>query len=142
MDLKKVNDFNKNTLMEHLGIEITEVTDNTVSAKMPVDKRTHQPMGLLHGGASAALIESLGSIGSALSVDLTKQFIVGVEINTNHVRGVQSGFVYGKATCIHKGRTTHIWSADILNEEGKLVATGRLTVLVKEIDRGQSTVGS
>jgi len=133
MDLKQVNDFNKNTLMEHLGIEITEVTEDTVSAKMPVDKRTHQPMGLLHGGASAALIESLGSIGSALSVDMTKQFIVGVEINTNHVRGVKSGFVYGKATCIHKGRTTHIWSADILNEDGKLVATGRLTVLVKEI---------
>jgi len=134
MDLKQVNDFNKDTLMAHLGIEITEVTDNTVSAKMPVDKRTHQPMGLLHGGASAALIESLGSIGSALSVDLTKQFIVGVEINTNHVRGVKSGFVFGKATCIHKGRTTHIWSADILNKEGKLVATGRLTVLVKELD--------
>lgn len=133
MDLKAVNDFNKNTLMEHLGIEVTGVTENTVSAKMPVDHRTHQPMGLLHGGASASLIESLGSIGSALRVDLSKKMILGLEINTNHIRGVKSGFVYGKATCIHSGRSTHIWAVDITNEDKKLVATGRLTVLVKDL---------
>lgn len=133
MDLKEINSFNKNTLMSHLGIEVTEYTEKIVSGKMPVDHRTHQPMGLLHGGASAAFIESLGSIGSALMVDLNKQYIVGLEINTNHIRGVKSGFVYCKATCVHKGRTTHIWNADITNEQGKLVSTGRLTVLVKDI---------
>jgi len=133
MTLEDVNNFNKNTLMEHLGIEITKISKKSISAKMPVDHRTHQPMGLLHGGASAALIESLGSVGSAINVDLTKQFIVGVEINTNHIRGVKSGFVFATANCIHMGRTTHVWTADITNEEGKLVATGRLTVLVKNI---------
>jgi 1,4-dihydroxy-2-naphthoyl-CoA hydrolase len=133
MNLKEINNFNQNTLMSHLGIEVTEYTETIVSGKMPVDHRTHQPMGLLHGGASAAFIESLGSIGSALMVDLKKQYIVGLEINTNHIRGVKSGYVYCKATCIHKGRTTHIWSADITNEQGKLVSTGRLTVLVKDI---------
>jgi 1,4-dihydroxy-2-naphthoyl-CoA hydrolase len=135
MNLIEINNFNKNTLMSHLGIEVTNYSDNSVSGKMPVDHRTHQPMGLLHGGASAALIESLGSIGSALLVDLKKQYIVGLEINTNHIRGVKSGFVYCKAICIHKGRTTHIWTADITNEEGKLVSTGRLTVLVKDIPK-------
>ena len=135
MNLKDINKFNQNTLMSHLGIEITNYCENSVSGKMPVDHRTHQPMGLLHGGASAALIESLGSIGSALIVDLDKQFIVGLEINTNHIRGVKTGFVYCKATCIHKGRTTHIWSADITNEDGKLVSTGRLTVLIKDIPK-------
>ena len=133
MDLKKINDFNKNTLIEHLGIEFTEFTENTVSAKMPVDKRTHQPMGLLHGGANAVLIESLGSVGSALRVDLTKKIIVGLEVNANHIRGVKSGYVYGKATCIHSGQSTHIWTVDIINENKKLVATGRLTVMVKNI---------
>ncbi len=133
MDLKNINKFNENTLMSHLGIEVTNFSESSVSGKMPVDHRTHQPMGLLHGGASAAFIESLGSIGSAMIVDLKKQYIVGLEINTNHIRGVKTGFVYCKATCIHKGRTTHIWSADITNEQGKLVSTGRLTVLVKDI---------
>jgi uncharacterized protein (TIGR00369 family) len=133
MNLEDINKFNENTLMSHLSIEVTDFNDTTISGKMPVDARTHQPMGLLHGGASAAFIESLGSIGSAMSVDLNKQFIVGLEINTNHIRGIKSGYVYCKATCIHKGRTTHIWSADITNEAGKLVATGRLTVLVKDI---------
>jgi len=133
MNLKDINNFNQNTLMSHLGIEVTSYSEHSVSGKMPVDHRTHQPMGLLHGGASAAFIESLGSIGSAMLVDLKKQYIVGLEINTNHIRGVKTGYVFCKANCIHKGRTTHIWSADITNDQGKLVSTGRLTVLVKDI---------
>ena len=133
MNLEEINNFNKNTLMSHLGIEVTQYKETSITGKMPVDHRTHQPMGLLHGGASAAFIESLGSIGSAMMVDLDKQYIVGLEINTNHIRGVKNGHVYCTATCIHKGRTTHIWSADITNEQGKLVSTGRLTVLVKDI---------
>jgi 1,4-dihydroxy-2-naphthoyl-CoA hydrolase len=90
-----------------------------------------QPMGLLHGGASAVLVESLGSLGSALCIDLTEQYIVGVEVNVNHVRGVKSGYVYGKAILKHEGSQTHIWQVDILTEDNKLVSTGRLTVLVK-----------
>jgi len=133
MNLEEINRFNDNTLMSHLGIEVTDFNENSISGKMPVDSRTHQPMGLLHGGASAAFIESLGSIGSAIRVDLKKQYIVGLEINTNHIRGVKTGFVYCKAICIHKGRSTHVWAADITNEQGKLVSTGRLTVLIKDI---------
>ena len=101
---------------------------------MPVDKRTHQPMGLLHGGANAVLIESLGSLGSVLCVDLKKKYIVGLEVNANHIRSEKSGFVYGKATLIHEGRSTHIWQVDITNESKKLVSTGRLTVMVKDIE--------
>jgi 1,4-dihydroxy-2-naphthoyl-CoA hydrolase len=131
--IEQVNSMNKDTMMAHLGIEYTEITENYIIAKMPVDKRTHQPMGLLHGGASAALIESLGSLGSALCVDLKKQQIVGVEVNANHIRSERTGYVYGKANLIHEGRTTHIWQVDITNETNKLVCTGRLTVLVKNI---------
>ena len=129
--LKEVNLLNKNTLMEHLGIEYTEIGIDYICAKMPVDKRTVQPMGLLHGGASAVLIESIGSCGSALCVNLQEQYIVGVEVNANHVRSAKSGYVYGKGILKHKGRQTHIWQVDILNEEDKLVSTGRLTVMVK-----------
>lgn len=133
VSIKDVNALNKNTMMEHLGIEYTDITENYIIAKMPVDKRTHQPMGLLHGGANAALIESLGSLGSALCVDLKKQHIVGVEVNANHIRSERTGYVYGKAKLIHEGRTTHIWQVDITNKDNKLVSTGRLTVLVKNI---------
>ena len=129
--LKEVNLLNKNTLMEHLAIEYTEIGSDFICAKMPVDKRTVQPMGLLHGGASAALIESLGSLGSALCINLSKQYIVGIEVNANHIRSAKSGYVYGKAVLKHEGRQTHIWQVDIINEEDKLVSTGRLTVLVK-----------
>ena len=133
VSIEEVNSLNKNTMMEHLGIEFMEIAQDYIIAKMPVDKRTHQPMGLLHGGASAALIESLGSLGSALCVDLKKQHIVGVEVNANHIRSERSGFVYGKAHLIHEGRTTHIWQVDITNKDEKLISTGRLTVLVKNI---------
>ena len=133
VSIEEVNSLNKNTMMEHLGIEFMEIAQDYIIAKMPVDKRTHQPMGLLHGGASATLIESLGSLGSALCVDLKKQHIVGVEVNANHIRSERSGFVYGKAHLIHEGRTTHIWQVDITNKDEKLISTGRLTVLVKNI---------
>ena len=129
--LNEVNLLSKNTLMEHLAIEYIEIGSDFICGKMPVDKRTIQPLGLLHGGASAALIESLGSLGSALCIDLTQQYIVGVEVNVNHIRSVRSGHVYGKAILKHEGRQTHIWQVDILTEGNKLVSTGRLTVLVK-----------
>lgn len=128
--LEKVNAFNKNTMLEYLGIEITELGEDYLVGTMPVDHRTHQPAGLLHGGASAVLIESLGSIGSSLMVDLKTNGIVGIEINANHIRGVKSGIVTGKAQLVHGGRTTHVWQVDITDENQKLVCSGRLTVLV------------
>lgn len=130
--LEKINGMSKNTLLEVLGIKIVDVGADYVTGTMPVDKRTHQPVGLLHGGASAALIESLGSIGSSLIVDIRKKNIVGLDINANHIRGVKAGIVSGKAKIIHCGRKTHVWQVDITDEIGKLVCTGRLTVMITD----------
>ncbi len=131
VSLDIVNSMNKNTLMEALGIECIEIGNDYVVSRMPVDHRTHQPMGLLHGGASMALIESIGSMGSTLLIDLEKEAPVGLEINANHVSGVRSGFVKAIGKIIHAGKSTHIWQVDIFNEEtNKLVCTGRLTVMI------------
>ena len=124
-DLQK---FIPNTILEHIGIEITELTDNSVSGKMPVDRRTMQPAGILHGGSSVVLAESLGSIASVLVINQEKQICVGLEINANHVRPVSKGFEYGTATPIHIGGKTHIWEIKIVNEQGKLVCISRLTM--------------
>ena len=100
---------------------------------MPVDIRTHQPLGLLHGGASVVLIESLGSIGSSLLIDLEKKYPVGLEVNANHVGSMKQGNVLGTATIIHKGTKTHVWTVDVKDEEsGRLICTGRLTVMIVE----------
>ena len=129
--LEKLNAFNKNTLMEQLGIECIGLGDDFVVARMPVDHRTHQPMGLLHGGANAALIESIGSMGSTLLLDLEKEAPVGVEINANHLGSIRSGFVKAIGKIIHAGKRTHVWQVDITDETtGKLVCTGRLTIMV------------
>ena len=129
--LDQLNDFNKDTLIEHLGIEVISFNSETLVARMPVDKRTHQPLGLLHGGASAVLIESLGSIGSSLLIDHEAEYPVGIEINANHVGGIKSGFVIGEAKIVHQGRKTHVWAVDVKNEAtDKLVCTGRLTVMI------------
>tara|TARA_B110000046_G_scaffold185894_1_gene230184 strand:- start:205 stop:621 length:417 start_codon:yes stop_codon:yes gene_type:complete len=128
--LELINKYSKNTLLGQLGIRVTKLGEDFIEGTMPVDKRTHQPVGLLHGGASAALIESLGSIGSTLLVDMATHNVVGLEINANHVRGVKTGTVTGRAKIVHAGRKTHLWQVDITNEAGKLVCTGRLTVIV------------
>lgn len=130
-DVLKANQLNKNTLMEVLGIECVEITDELIKVRMPVDHRTHQPMGLLHGGASAALIESVGSMGSALVLDLSKQAPVGVEINANHLGSVKEGAVVAHGRLVHQGKRTHVWQVDIYDEQtDKLVCTGRLTVMI------------
>lgn len=120
-------------MVGHVGIEITEVGSDYLCGKMPVDKRTHQPMGLLHGGASVVLAETLGSIAATLAVDTKQYYCVGLEINANHVRSVKEGFVYGKATPLHIGRSTQVWQININNEEGRLVCTSRITMAVKSI---------
>ncbi len=130
-DLTKINAMNRNTMMELLDIQCVEVGEDYVVATMPVDHRTHQPMGLLHGGASAVLIESIGSIGSALLCDLQNEFPVGLEINANHIGGVKSGLVKAVGKIVHAGKRTHVWQVDIFSvETGKLICTGRLTVMV------------
>ena len=128
--LEQLDQLNKNNLGEHLGMRFTEIGDNYLKATMPVDHRTQQPYGLLHGGASVALAETLGSVGSALIIDLEKNICVGIEINANHVRGVKSGIVTGIATPIHIGSSTHVWDIKIYDEKEKLVCISRLTVSV------------
>ena len=123
--------MNKNTLMETLGIECVEIGADYVISRMPVDHRTQQPMGLLHGGASAALVETIGSLGSAIICDLSKEYPVGLEVNTNHIGGVKEGSVIGKGVLIHQGKKTHVWQVDIHEEQSqRRIATGRLTVMI------------
>jgi 1,4-dihydroxy-2-naphthoyl-CoA hydrolase len=120
----------KNTLGEHLGMQFTEVGDNYLKATMPVDHRTHQPYGLLHGGASVALAETLGSVGAALTLDPDQFICVGMEINANHLRSVRSGKVTGTATPLHRGSSSQVWEIKIHDDHGKLVCISRLTVAV------------
>ena len=128
--LEQLNAWNKDTLGEHIGIEYTELGEDFLVGRMPVDHRTHQPMGLLHGGASVALAETLGSVGATMFLDLEKQYCVGLEINANHIKAVRSGFVYGKATALHVGRKTQVWEIRITNEAGGLVCISRITMAV------------
>ncbi len=129
--LDELNSMSSGTIAEHIGIIFTEIGDDFLVAKMPVDHRTHQPMKLLHGGASVVLAETLGSVASYLSIEKPLQKkVVGLEINANHVRAVHSGEVVGKVTPIHIGRSTHIWDIRITTVEGKLVCISRLTVAV------------
>ncbi|GGK71302.1 hotdog fold thioesterase [Rufibacter glacialis] len=128
--LEQLNAWNKNTLGEHLGMEYTEIGDDYLIGRMPVDHRTHQPLGLLHGGASVALAETLGSVGATMFLDLDKQYCVGLEINANHIKSVRSGYVYGKATALHVGRKTQVWEIRITSEAGDLVCISRITMAV------------
>ncbi len=131
IDLEVFKEMSKNTISEYLGIEFLEKGSDYLTARMPVDHRTKQPFGLLHGGASVVLAETLGSIASVLCLDDPQtQKAVGLEINANHLRAVTEGWVYGKVTAIHIGRRTHIWDIKISNEEGKLVCVSRLTVAI------------
>lgn len=127
--------MSRHTMVEHLGITITAIGENYIEAQMPVDKRTHQPMGLLHGGASVALAETLGSFGAFLCVNPEEKACVGLEINANHIRSVREGFVIGRATPKHIGKTTQVWEITVSTEEGKLVCVSRLTVQVLDISR-------
>ena len=128
--LQKMNDFQKNTIIEALGIKITDFGPEYFCGKMPVDHRTVQPYGLLHGGASAVLAESLGSIAGGMQVNRDTQTVVGVEINCNHLRSARDGWVYGKATPLKIGRKIQVWNIEIKNDDGKMVAFSRLTLSV------------
>ena len=127
---EKADRICRNTLVQHLGIKFLVDDEGRFCATMPVDGRTHQPMGLLHGGATAALAESLGSMGSALLIDLQSEGVVGIEVNANHLKGVRSGMVKATGNLIHKGKTTHVWDIRVTNEAGELCAVCRLTNLI------------
>jgi 1,4-dihydroxy-2-naphthoyl-CoA hydrolase len=125
-----LNKLSAGTLSERLGMEFLEVGDDYIRARMPVDEGTVQPAGILHGGASVALAETLGSVGAFLCENADQNHCVGLEINANHVRTVRSGYVYGVARPLHRGESTQIWEINITNENGKLVCVSRLTLAV------------
>jgi 1,4-dihydroxy-2-naphthoyl-CoA hydrolase len=128
--LDQLKDRSKNTLAEHLGIVYLEIGDDYLKAKMPVDHRTKQPAGLLHGGASVVLAETLGSIAATLCVNVERKMVVGLEVNANHIRPVSNGWVIGVAKPIHIGNSTQIWEIKIYNEQDKLICISRLTVAI------------
>lgn len=134
MDLKKalaqINAFSKNTLMETLGIAYTEIGKDYLVATMPVNSKVHQPMGLLHGGATVALAESVGSAASFLFVDSSKYIIKGIEISANHLKSKKEGIVTAKAINIHKGKTTHLWQVEVRDEDGVLISLCKITNIV------------
>lgn len=125
-----LNNGSGNTLTGHIGIKYTNFGDDFLEATMPVDERTKQPAGLLHGGASVVLAETLGSIASYLVIDLNKQYAVGLDINANHIRGISEGYVTGVCKPLHLGKSTHVWEIKITNPEGKLTCISRLTMAI------------
>ncbi|MGH8157781.1 MAG: hotdog fold thioesterase [Rhodanobacter sp.] len=129
-DLARMNAWSANTMMETLGIRITAIGDDWLQGTMPVDHRTHQPYGLLHGGASVVLAETLGSSAAMLTLDPEKELAVGLDINANHIRGVRSGIVTGTARMLHLGRSTQVWEIRIESDEGALVCISRITMAV------------
>ncbi len=116
--------------LAHMDVEFTEIGDDYLCAKMPVNQNSHQPMGILHGGMSVFLAESVASVAGNFFLDLEKQYCVGLSINANHIRAMKTGFLYAKAKPIHLGRTTQVWAIDMTNEEGKMVCISRLTMAV------------
>ncbi|MHC1697711.1 MAG: hotdog fold thioesterase [Geobacteraceae bacterium] len=132
--LEELNQIMADTLISHVGIEFVEIGDDLLRARMPVDQRTRQPMGILHGGASVVLAETLGSAASNLAINRDEYYAVGLEINANHVRPVASGYVIGTARPLHLGKSTQVWEMQIRDEDGNLVCVSRMTnaVLKKE----------
>lgn len=129
IDLKIITERNRNTMCEHLAIEFIELGDDYLIARMPVDQRTKQPMGIMHGGASCVLAETVGSTAAQYCVDQA-YYCVGLDINTNHIRSMREGYVIAIAKPYHLGKSTQVWSIEIKNEEGKLVSINRLTMAV------------
>lgn len=133
--VEEVNRLIPKTIMEVLDIRITKITEDSLEARMPVDHRTHQVYGILHGGASVVLAETIGSVGAMLCVDHKQYRCVGLEINANHLRSVDSGFVVGVGKPLHLGRTTQVWEIRISSEDGKLVCVSRITIAVVPVQK-------
>lgn len=125
-----LNKVNRNSMIDQLGIEYTSVSEGVVEAQMPVDNRTKQPFGILHGGANLALAETVAGLGSALMIDLKLYKPVGIQVNGNHTGTAIEGKVYAKATILHGGRSTHVWNVDIFNDDQQLISTCRVTNMI------------
>jgi len=138
--LDSLNAMSENTIHDVLGIRFSAIGDDYVQATMPVDRRNHQPYGLLHGGASVVLAESLGSVGAGLCVDHERFFVVGQEVNANHLRSVRDGQVTGSARPIHMGRRSHVWEIDVKDDNQRLICIARLTLAV--LPRKESPSGN
>ena len=128
--LEQIEAFQKNTMTDHLGIKITDYGNNYICGKMPVDHRTKQPYGLLHGGASVAFAETLGSIGAGMQIDYNNQSVVGVEINASHLKSIKKGWVYGRAHPLRVGKTIQVWDINITDKDDNLICVSRLTLAV------------
>ena len=129
--INQLNQLNKNTMMEPLGIEYLEAETGYLKARMPVNDNTKQPNGILHGGANLALAETVAGLGSAMMVNMEKYHVRGAQVSANHVGTASSGWVYAEGKIIHKGKNTHVWNIDIKNEDGKLLSTCRLTNFIQ-----------
>jgi 1,4-dihydroxy-2-naphthoyl-CoA hydrolase len=130
LSLEKLKSFDPDTMNKYIGIEWTEVGDSFIKATMPVNDRTKQAYGLLHGGASCVLAETIGSVASAMVIDHSKFYCVGLEINANHIRSVRAGYVTGVAVPLYLGNTSHVWDIRILDDKEKLICVSRLTVVI------------
>ena len=128
--LEQIEAFQKNTMTDHLGIKITDYGNNYICGKMPVDHRTKQPYGLLHGGASVAFAETLGSIGAGMQIDYNNQSVVGVEINASHLKSIKKGWVYGRAQPLRVGKTIQVWDINIKDKDDNLICVSRLTLAI------------
>lgn len=128
--LEVMNQMGMNNMIGNLGIKFIDVAEDSISATMPVNENTKQPLGLLHGGATVALAESLGSMGSAMMVDLKTKTVMGIEVNANHLKAVGSGMVTAVGTIVHRGRSTHVWDVRVMDEKGNTTAICRITNLV------------
>jgi uncharacterized protein (TIGR00369 family) len=130
VDIAIANERSKNTMAEYLGIEFIEVGDDYLIAKMPIDARTKQPIGIMHGGTSCVLAETVGSTAGNYCVDMNTHYCVGLDINTNHLRSMREGYIFGIAKPFHLGRTTQVWEIDIRDEANNRVSINRLTLAV------------
>ena len=144
VSLSDLNSFSAGTMVQHLGIEFTELGNDFLKARMPVDHRTFQPLKMLHGGASTALAETLGSVAAHISVNRKTHYCVGMEINANHIKSVKNGYVYGIARALHLGKSTHVWEVRIEDESGALVCISRLTIAIlkRSVDAEQNNVAN
>lgn len=132
MNIKEINQFCNNSLVSHLGIEFMECTENRVVASMPVNAHTHQPLGYLHGGASLALAETVGTAGSLFNLDTEKYLAFGMNVSGNHISSIREGVVTATATIVHRGKTSHVWDVEIKDEVGKLISVARVTNAIVE----------
>ena len=128
--LQKINEFQKNTMTENIGIEITDFEIDFIKGKMPVNNKTKQPFGLLHGGASAAFAETLGSIGANMSIDSNNYSAVGIELNVSHLKSITNGWVFGNATAVKIGKKIQVWEITIKDHDQNKVCSGRLTLAI------------